>query len=234
MVRAAHEAAQSTDGVIGNVTGCTLTVVWNASKRCLMHTTAALTFVSEMKKLQGIIQVGLATGTMLHGNVGTRTSRFATAFGAPLEAAEAMTDHAHRLGVYCLHADCTSDKRLQADQTLRSCLRLVDAWRDVQRDMIVSIYEVHAAALEEALNAWTMTSGGASAHPDIELHTSLVQAALRDTSGIPALREAAHNAQHDEVLQKVLSMIASTTPKDGYRAAVRFTHYAEVDDIGKQ
>ena len=195
-----------------------------------MHTTAALTFVSEMKKLQGIIQVGLATGTMLHGNVGTRTSRFATAFGAPLEAAEAMTDHAHRLGVYCLHADCTSDKRLQADQTLRSCLRLVDAWRDVQRDMIVSIYEVHAAALEEALNAWTMTIPKAKNGPNIESHTLLVQAALKGTVGLLALENAAEQNPSDTLLQKVTAMMVAAAPSNGYRCAVRFSHYAEVGD----
>ena len=235
MVRAAHEAAQSTDGVIGNVTGCTLTVVWNASKRCLMHTTAALTFVSEMKKLQGIIQVGLATGTMLHGNVGTRTSRFATAFGAPLEAAEAMTDHAHRLGVYCLHADCTSDKRLQADQTLRSCLRLVDAWCDLDRDKaLISVFEVSLSALETSLDAWTMNTGPTKDQGKVEHHTALVQAALKGREGVKDLLQATKEEPEDHVLQKVFEMISSSGTTTGYRCSVRFSHYSEVHDDPNQ
>eukprot|EP01061_Rhynchopus_euleeides_P001263 TRINITY_DN1089_c0_g1_i7.p1 TRINITY_DN1089_c0_g1~~TRINITY_DN1089_c0_g1_i7.p1 ORF type:complete len:521 (+),score=144.37 TRINITY_DN1089_c0_g1_i7:56-1564(+) len=155
MVRSALEAAHATDGVIGNVTGRTLTVVWNASKKCAMHSTAALMFVSEMKKLEGIMQVGLATGTMLHGNVGTKTSRFATAFGTPLEAAEAMTDHASMFGVYCLYADCTIDRRLEADVAVHSCLRLVDAWKEEGKDRLLNIYEVHVNSLTELLQGWS-------------------------------------------------------------------------------
>ena len=232
MVRAALEAAQSTDGVIGNVTGCTLTVVWNASKRCLMHTTAALTFVSEMKKLQGIIQVGLATGTMMHGNVGTRTSRFATAFGAPLEAAEAMTDHAHRLGVYCLMADCTSDKRLQADQTLRSCLRLVDAWCEEGRIEIISIFEVNLASLEKCLESWSLVgvpmhkSGAESS--SIEYQSNVVQHALTSGDGVAKLREIVQEFPDDHVLRKSFELIAEARPTEGYRCRVSFSHYTEL------
>ena len=235
MVRAALEAAQSTDGVIGNVTGCTLTVVWNASKRCLMHTTAALTFVSEMKKLQGIIQVGLATGTMLHGNVGTRTSRFATAFGAPLEAAEAMTDHAHRLGVYCLMADCTSDKRLQADQTLRSCLRLVDAWCDLDRDRVTQIFEVSLSHLDSALQAWALvgtgSTGNSTNHADLEYQTIKVHDAMKGGDGIAQLGELADEFPDDRVLQKVVDMMRNAVPLpcQGFRTYIQFRHYCEVN-----
>ena len=204
MVRAAIEAASSTDGVIGNVTGRTLTVVWNASKKCTMHSTAALNFVSEMKKLQGIMQVGLATGTMLHGNVGTKTSRFATSFGLPGEAAEAMTDYASTFGVYCLYADCTVDKRLQADATVRSTLRMVDAWKDSASAQHITIYEVHLPCLSRAIQGWEENGWAAAPSKDkttdVDHHTRLVTQAIAGHEGLSRLREYA-NEMDDPVLK---------------------------------
>ena len=202
MVRSALEAAGATDGVVGNVTGRTLTVSWNASKKCTMHTTAALNFVSEMQKLQGIMQVGIATGTMLHGNVGTKTSRFATTFGMPLEAAEAMTDHAKAFGVYCLYADCTSDKRLEADKTVRSCLRLVDAWFESEKSIVMQIYEVHLGQLAHAMEGWGGEGGdtGAAVTAELDSQTRAVQAALQGGS-LEALRSSVDKEGGDTVLK---------------------------------
>ena len=204
MVRAAIEAASSTDGVIGNVTGRTLTVVWNASKKCTMHTTAALNFVSEMKKLQNIMQVGLATGTMLHGNVGTKTSRFATSFGVTLEAAEAMTDHASSFGVYCLYADCTSDKRLESDSTVRSCLRMVDAWqyRHPCKGQSITIYEVHLSSLATALQGWGGNHDEFDDHECVDLayHTEVVKESMKSKEGLHNLIELAKSTG-DRTLQ---------------------------------
>ena len=231
MVRAAVEAAHATDGVISNVTGCSLSVLWNASKRCLMHTTAALSFASEMKKLQQIMQVGLATGTVLHGNVGTRTSRFATTFGVPLDAAEAMTEHAQRLGVYCLHADCSHDKRLQADVTVRSCLRLVDAWLDERRERPIQIYEVHMSLLERAMQSWALTMDAVDKVEDsdyVEEHTLLVQDALFGGDGIAQLVSLAEHRPDDLVLQRVARMISLSSPTEGHRCIVEFTTYNEI------
>eukprot|EP01061_Rhynchopus_euleeides_P011502 TRINITY_DN2106_c0_g1_i1.p1 TRINITY_DN2106_c0_g1~~TRINITY_DN2106_c0_g1_i1.p1 ORF type:complete len:585 (+),score=207.30 TRINITY_DN2106_c0_g1_i1:1651-3405(+) len=225
MVRAAVEAAHATGGVIGNVTGRTLTVVWNASKKCTKHSTAALTFAQELYKLKDLMQVGLATGTMLHGNIGTRTSRFATAFGVPLEAAEAMTDHARMFGVYCLYADCTSDNRLQSEHTIRSCVRLVDVWRDVRHCLNAHVYEVHLQQLQVALQGWGGEKDGTKAmHVDLEYHTKVINEAMQDGGeGVDALRQLVEDTPSDGVIRRVLEMLEYSRPKDGYRCAVTFS-----------
>ena len=201
MIRAAAEAAQATDGVVGNVTGRTLTVVWNATKKCVQHSTAALTFAQELLKLKGMLQVGLATGTMLHGNVGTRTSRFVTTFGTPLEAASAMTDHAKMFGVYCLYADCTTDNRLQSEATLRSCVRLVDVWHVSLRAFNTHIYEVNLSRLASALSGW---GGGVteSTQDDtsVEAHSRAVAAAMSEHTPT-RLRELCDSLPDDRVLR---------------------------------
>eukprot|EP01061_Rhynchopus_euleeides_P011559 TRINITY_DN2110_c0_g1_i9.p1 TRINITY_DN2110_c0_g1~~TRINITY_DN2110_c0_g1_i9.p1 ORF type:complete len:220 (+),score=51.72 TRINITY_DN2110_c0_g1_i9:94-660(+) len=178
-----------------------------------------------MKKLQQIMQVGLATGTMLHGNVGTRTSRFATTFGVPLDAAEAMTEHAQRLGVYCLHADCSHDKRLQADVTVRSCLRLVDAWLDERHERPIHIYEVHLDSLERAIQAWFLQAD--PGHSGLERQSSIVQAAMRGVEGLERLHELAEGRPDDAVLQRVVVLMAAAQSVTGYRCPVRFTRYVE-------
>ena len=203
MVRSAVEAAHATGGVVGNVSGRTLTVVWNASKRCSMHSTAALTFAQEMKNLKYMLQVGLSTGTMLHGNVGTRASRFPTAIGLPLDAAEAMTDHARMFGVYCLYADCTADSRLQSEATVRSCVRLVDIWLEASRKRQARIYEVCLERLQNAIQGWAgaMTSTSTGPQLDLERHTRVTEAAMRGGEGLNELRQLAAQDPSDRVLE---------------------------------
>ena len=202
MVRSAVEAAHASDGVVGNVTGRTLTVVWNATKKCLRHSTTAATFAEELRKLKDFLQVGLATGQMLHGNVGSKTNRFATTFGMPLEAAEAMTDHARMFGVYCLYADCTTENRLQHDASLRTCIRLVDVWKDTQRLRTARIYEVHLTQLATAMQMWMGASEAeASNAPDLEHHTTVVNAAMNGEAGWSELRRLVEQSPEDNVLQ---------------------------------
>eukprot|EP01061_Rhynchopus_euleeides_P011561 TRINITY_DN2110_c0_g4_i1.p1 TRINITY_DN2110_c0_g4~~TRINITY_DN2110_c0_g4_i1.p1 ORF type:complete len:1118 (+),score=347.39 TRINITY_DN2110_c0_g4_i1:99-3452(+) len=235
MVRSAVEAAHASDGVIGNVTGNTLTVVWNAAKKCTRHTTAAVTFAEELRKLTDMLQVGLATGYMLHGNVGTKTSRFATTFGLPLETAEAMTDHARMFGVYCLYADCTSENRLQSEAALRTCVRLVDIWRDTKRARTARIYEVHLGHLANAMQMWMGSAdatepASSTADIDLEQHTKLVEGAMSGGEGLRALREAVAQRPEDRVLKRVLDMIEFSKPQGGFRCPVVFSRVPQTAD----
>ena len=165
MLRAAIEAASQTDGVLGGVTGRTLTVVWNASKSCKLHTTSALRFASQIQWRAGsIARVGISTGTLLHGNVGTNTQRFATAFGRPLEAAEAAADVALELGTFAVIADCTNDCKLISNSAISPFLRMADLWLDSETNKQIAIYEVLCSALMKQLeDGWgVVTDGGAT------------------------------------------------------------------------
>ena len=165
MLRAAIEAASQTDGVLGGVTGRTLTVVWNASKSCKLHTTSALRFASQIQWRAGsIARVGISTGTLLHGNVGTNTQRFATAFGRPLEAAEAAADVALELGTFAVIADCTNDCKLISNSAISPFLRMADLWLDSETNKEIAIYEVLCSALMKQLeDGWgVVTDGGAT------------------------------------------------------------------------
>ena len=167
MLRAAIEAASQTDGVLGGVTGRTLTVVWNASKSCKLHTTSALRFASQIQWRAGsIARVGISTGTLLHGNVGTNTQRFATAFGRPLEAAEAAADVALELGTFAVIADCTNDCKLISNSAISPFLRMADLWQDEESRQI-AIYEVLCSALMKQLeDGWGVVTDGSQTGTD--------------------------------------------------------------------
>ena len=169
MLRAAIEAASQTDGVLGGVTGRTLTVVWNASKSCKLHTTSALRFASQIQWRAGsIARVGISTGTLLHGNVGTNTQRFATAFGRPLEAAEAAADMALRLGTFAVIADCTNDCKLISNSAISPFLRMADLWLDSETNKEIAIYEVLCSALLKQLeDGWGIVTDGSATGADV-------------------------------------------------------------------
>eukprot|EP01060_Flectonema_neradi_P035244 TRINITY_DN6423_c0_g1_i2.p1 TRINITY_DN6423_c0_g1~~TRINITY_DN6423_c0_g1_i2.p1 ORF type:complete len:1061 (+),score=199.44 TRINITY_DN6423_c0_g1_i2:74-3184(+) len=170
MVRTAADAASQTDGIVGSVTGGTMTVVWNASKNCKLHATAAMRFAAQLqRRVCEICTVGIATGSMLHGNVGTQKKRFQTVFGRPLQAAEAAADNARRLGSFCLLADCTPDNKLSSNSAISPFLRIVDSWLDKYNGHIIVLYEALTSKLMVQLeDAWgTVTDGN---NNEVEVH----------------------------------------------------------------
>ena len=167
MLKAAIEAASQTDGVLGNVTGKTLTVVWNGSKQCKLHTTSALRFASQLQcRISSISRIGIGTGSLLYGNVGTNTQRFATAFGRPLEAAEAAADMAQSLGTFAVIADC-NDGKLASNPAIVPFLRLADVWMDSEFHRCISIFEILCCSLIKQLeDGWGVVTDGSTTGTD--------------------------------------------------------------------
>ena len=162
LVRVATEAATQTDGVIGTVTGMTITVTWNASQSCKMHVAAALSFASQIqRRAECISRMGVATGTMLHGNIGTHKQRFSTAFGRPLEAAEASANQAKLLGTFCVFSDLTNDLSAAKTAAIAPFLRIVDIWFDTDSHCRIILYEALTTRLMTQLEeAWDSALAG--------------------------------------------------------------------------
>ena len=164
MLRLASDAATQTDGVLRGVTDRTLTVVWNGSKSCRLHTTAALRFASQIEWRAGAItRIGIATGTLLHGNIGTSTQRFATTIGLPLEAAQAAADVAHQLGAYAVLADCTEGCKLLSNSAISPFLRMADSWIESESNKEIMIYQVLCSSLMKQLeDGWGIVADGSA------------------------------------------------------------------------
>ena len=138
------------------MTGDQLVAHWNAAKPCRLHVVASMSFAAQLEKgTAHILRVGVATGSMLHGNVGTHKARFATMQGAPLGTAYALSEHALVLGTFALLADCTGSGSIhQSEDMIRNSSRLVDAWYLQPASISVMIYEVLCTRLRSAIGMW--------------------------------------------------------------------------------
>ena len=161
LIRVAVESASYTDGVVVNVTGSQLIIAWNASKSCKMHVASALRFCCQLeRRTETITRIGVATGDMLHGNVGTHKQRFNTTFGRPLQVAEAAAEQAFDFDTFCIFADCTHDGKLPQNTSLSPFLRTIDIWLDVELQRQFNLYEVLTSKLTAQLeDAWASTRG---------------------------------------------------------------------------
>ena len=153
-VKASCEAAMSLGGVVVGLSGSSLNVSWNASKRCTGHTMAGLSFVAQLhQRTESIMRVGIATGAVQHGNFGTQKNRFATVFGVALESAAAVADLAYELGTYSLFADCTPGGKA-LDVSVKACCRLVDLWYSTSDKLKIQVMKVDESAMLQRMGMW--------------------------------------------------------------------------------
>eukprot|EP00754_Rhynchopus_humris_P049629 Rhum_TRINITY_DN8503_c0_g1::Rhum_TRINITY_DN8503_c0_g1_i1::g.28383::m.28383 len=154
MVRAGAEAAGFSCGVVDSVAGNSMTILWNASKTNKNHVLSGLTFVTQVqKRTEGVMRVGLATGSVLYGNVGTVKNRFATVFGVPVAAAAAVAELAHALQTYAIYADCmpTAGSARLPDM---GGLRVIDLWKEAESQLLIEVSMMDIQLLHDELGMW--------------------------------------------------------------------------------
>ena len=154
MVKASCDTAQSCGGVVVGLSGYTLTVLWNASKRCSGHTLAGLNFAAQLRqRASKAMRIGISSGSVLHGNVGTQKHRFSTVFGVTLDVASSVADLAHTLGSFCLFADCTPTGRA-LDSSVQGCCRLIDMWYATEEKQKIQVMQVDEKMLLQKIGVW--------------------------------------------------------------------------------
>eukprot|EP01061_Rhynchopus_euleeides_P001255 TRINITY_DN1089_c0_g1_i13.p1 TRINITY_DN1089_c0_g1~~TRINITY_DN1089_c0_g1_i13.p1 ORF type:complete len:1111 (+),score=376.23 TRINITY_DN1089_c0_g1_i13:313-3333(+) len=223
MVLVASDTATATEGVIGSVTGNTISVLWNASKKCRMHTIAGLSFAAQVQtRTQRVMRVGVATGSMLYGNVGTQKNRFATAFGTTFDAAEAVADLALGLHTFSMFADCMGGARSAVDVSAESCLRLIDLWYDVAEKKPLRVYQLDCRLMRQKVGMWEDDD-----HQDVQRsrqqYTSITAFCNNpeDRTPLDELRKLA-DEKKDKSLTMMIPVYESSQPTAGCRCAVRF------------
>eukprot|EP01059_Diplonema_ambulator_P011405 TRINITY_DN2136_c0_g1_i1.p1 TRINITY_DN2136_c0_g1~~TRINITY_DN2136_c0_g1_i1.p1 ORF type:complete len:1060 (+),score=291.67 TRINITY_DN2136_c0_g1_i1:39-3182(+) len=226
MVRAAVDAAAQTDGVLKNVTGQTLVAVWNGSKPCKMHTSSAMRFAAQLDVRSSIMRLGISTGQLMFGNVGTQKRRFNTAFGRPLEVAHAAAALAARYGTFALFADVTPDCSASASAAVTPFIRLIDVWEMEECSRKVWLYELFCKKLMRQLEeGWGMLSES-SGDSDVDVYNSLFRSALKgDSIALDKIRLLAAMDDGDSVLPRVVRMMEALPDEDCDRSArvtVRF------------
>ncbi|KAJ9466539.1 Adenylate cyclase [Diplonema papillatum] len=216
VVRCASDAASLTDGSVVSLCGSALIVAWNTVKTCRNHPSAALQFASEVDRRcrAAIVRIGVATGLMHYGNVGTINKRFSTVTGKCVTVAMMAADMCQQFNTFCLVADFTVNSMLTSRSNTAALLRLVDMWLDVAMERKVPLYEFFTSKLKDIESIWEALDD--SEH---HRHTALFKEAMSGSENALRIFNAA--AESDATLKVVLSnLLSMPSPSSFYRLIV--------------
>eukprot|EP01062_Namystynia_karyoxenos_P039387 TRINITY_DN2863_c1_g1_i1.p1 TRINITY_DN2863_c1_g1~~TRINITY_DN2863_c1_g1_i1.p1 ORF type:complete len:1970 (+),score=454.14 TRINITY_DN2863_c1_g1_i1:75-5912(+) len=119
VIAAVDEAAEQTQGAFVGTVGSSFVVCWNAfGKRCREHAHLARLFASSLRRrldatateAEVPVHIGIASGPVLCGTVGTSRRRFQSVLGNCVELAAHCALHALRGAQFCLLATDTAQE----------------------------------------------------------------------------------------------------------------------------
>ncbi|KAJ9447134.1 Adenylate cyclase [Diplonema papillatum] len=221
VIRCSADAALLTDGTMLGLCGNNVILAWNTMKTCRLHATAALQFATELQRRcrNGIVRVGVVTGSMHYGNVGTISKRFSTVMGVPVTVASLAADLCTRFKTFCLVADMTQHNDLTTRANVSALLRLVDIWIDSAASARrVFLYELLTHKLKDIESLW-------EALDDTEnmQHNTLFKEAMAGSE--PAVRKLKKMSETDGTLKVVCHNVSSNpSPNTLYRLAVNLSN----------
>ncbi|KAJ9470023.1 putative ammonium transporter 1 member 5 [Diplonema papillatum] len=146
-----------TDGTVIALIGMSLACGWNTTKKTPLHLDNALRFVGMLYTAQARLNegdttsrrfyVGITTGTVLVGNVGTQSQRFVSVIGPSVKLSGCLAFTARDIDIFCLCATLIADD--QPFQTIRRHMRPVDRWYFAGKAASVTVYEVRADSMKQ-------------------------------------------------------------------------------------
>ena len=161
VVRSASESALSLEGQV-HLSASSVTVFWNTVARTKQHLTAALRFAEYLETRTDGITLGISTGTLSHGNVGTLKQRYTTSFGVPVLAAEAAAEYAEESSFFACFADATHEGNalVQSNAGVAGeCLFLCDVWFFQRNSLRLDVYQMNCSILTSLLQGWGRDMG---------------------------------------------------------------------------
>eukprot|EP01059_Diplonema_ambulator_P027853 TRINITY_DN46524_c0_g1_i1.p1 TRINITY_DN46524_c0_g1~~TRINITY_DN46524_c0_g1_i1.p1 ORF type:complete len:380 (+),score=95.45 TRINITY_DN46524_c0_g1_i1:95-1141(+) len=217
MIRCVSEVASQTDGTVGSLHADSMVVSWNTAKNTRQHVAAAMRFVSELKRrAESVLRVGIATGKVLHGNVGTKNQRYHNIFGPTVKAAEACSALTRSFSCFALVADCSEDGCLGGNPCVSAFIRIVDVWWDMCSKQAVRIYQIDAGKfLAEFDNSWGMATEDTS---DQEYKKAYYAALQGDEQSLGYIKSLGGS---DSTLMMVYKLLSRATLNENYRVKVK-------------
>ena len=155
-VQAVDEAIERTGGLMMYVCGSTTVLSWNSGKPCSQHATSASRFVSlfnreaDVKCLQGnLLSIGICTGGILEGHVGTDRRKFTTIIGWPVMLSDYAAD-AGLIATQALALVVEADfPGLACDPGHRTQVRRIAQWTTSGKPPVVNVYELRSNSNED-------------------------------------------------------------------------------------
>ena len=208
VVRSASESALSLEGQV-HLSASSVTVFWNTVARTKQHLTAALRFAEYLETRTDGITLGISTGTLSHGNVGTLKQRYTTSFGVPVLAAEAAAEYAEESSFFACFADATHEgnalERNNAER-VSDCLFLCDVWFFQRSSLRLDVYQMNCSVLTSLLKGW--------GHGNDSEPTSVLE-----NSSMIGRDEVIVSKQSTEIFKKAMKS-KSKEDLDGFRSQV--------------
>ncbi|KAJ9472389.1 Adenylate cyclase [Diplonema papillatum] len=146
------------DGTVITVIGASVVAGWNTSKKCANHFENGLRFAGMLCGSLGAdgetsrhVSVGLASGEVHCGNVGTSAQRFMTVIGPCVSLSRQLADGAAALGTFALYATRSAALLASLKNDLQFVGRPVDTWTVL--GMSLTIFELAPAKLKTLLRS---------------------------------------------------------------------------------
>ncbi|KAJ9437048.1 Adenylate cyclase [Diplonema papillatum] len=220
VIRCSADAALLTDGTMLGLCGNNVILSWNTMKTCRLHATAALQFATELQRRcsSNVVRVGVVTGSMHYGNIGTISKRFSTVMGVPVTVASLAADLCTRFKTFCLVADMTQHNDLTTRANVSALLRLVDIWIDSAASARrVFLYELMTHKLNDTESSWEALDD-----TEITQHNIIFKEAMAGSE--PAVRKLKKAAETDATIKVVCQNVsANPSPNTMYRLAVNLS-----------
>eukprot|EP01065_Artemidia_motanka_P040524 TRINITY_DN5098_c0_g2_i3.p1 TRINITY_DN5098_c0_g2~~TRINITY_DN5098_c0_g2_i3.p1 ORF type:complete len:1229 (+),score=338.54 TRINITY_DN5098_c0_g2_i3:383-4069(+) len=216
-------------GHINFVAGERISVTWNLVSPSGEHVSQALVFASLLTRAVRTAAIGVSSGTLLHGNVGTQRHRFNTVGGFPVHCADAAVGFAADQNVQCIAC-----YKSQTPPSLVDVLRPVDTWGHCTAHSEVTAVNVECPDMQKCRSTlgrgrqvgFSEDSGMETDQDDFSSYRALYTKTLTqgDRESLRALSEMGKASPDDAVLASVVVRLASFLEEEpggrSYRALV--------------
>ena len=198
IVRAVLDGAAQSDGTHSSTLGEETVVVWNSKGG--RHILNSLRFVIYLFKKCPDALMGLATGSVLQGNVGTNIQRYKMTSGKPTIIGSCLATYAKSIGAHALVADCTAFKTLKTNETLRDLTRPIDKW--IWECYKIDVYELCVPLVQIAVEGNLGNSLPLTQLADVDSYRS-AYAKAEESADKSALVALSKRFPGDEVLEHI-------------------------------
>ena len=124
-------SSERTEGSVLSLHSNSILIGWNTGNRCSSHQQAALRFIGlSLKTLEGnesniTGNIGIATGNVLYGKVGTRDQKFVTVIGECVEIAEEVVQISSDIGAFASATSLPGHRSVATDPGYKNIIRPV-------------------------------------------------------------------------------------------------------------
>eukprot|EP01060_Flectonema_neradi_P026637 TRINITY_DN357_c0_g2_i11.p1 TRINITY_DN357_c0_g2~~TRINITY_DN357_c0_g2_i11.p1 ORF type:complete len:1133 (+),score=232.47 TRINITY_DN357_c0_g2_i11:2956-6354(+) len=158
------ENIAKSEGVTQSVMGSMMLIMWGMSNKRQQHVIQSTRFavavhragwgqVGPFESWGGMLKIGLSTGRIVHGKVGTETQRNLMSIGAPVETAIAAVTFAQDIGAMLVNGSVPGHLGIADDPTSANHIRLVDIWNIGDGDTVL-LHELNCITMTNSRNSW--------------------------------------------------------------------------------